>query len=208
MNPIDGGAPAANDLALSTQQPQANRLLWEQQWLQDNRDAFKAISEGPLSDFGAARTDINEMASVSAQASLQNVQNTGHAGAVWHEATATAVGSQVAQTQAPPLSGSAATPSQWLGENLRVQLETAANTASVAQRDAMSGSPRQAAKEFALWQGADGATAALRLRDKTRAPEAIATLREWLRAAGFTLRKVYVNGLIGYRRETPRSDGF
>ena len=208
------GALASSPRIAQSQQSQSNRRQWDAAWLEEPGLACTAVE--PFARTKLAReTDasmktplprvdlLNAIASLRASVSRpENVAEThAHASKGTSPVKAVSLPSEPAvlraELRAVPASGAPVSDSGRMQQGAALSnsapLQSASMNAHDLSRGAALSNPR---KHFGLWRDGDSVEFAMRTSQPEQARTTIGVLRDWLHAAGLTLRKVWVNGTI------------
>jgi|GEM_PF-3043166 len=178
--------------------PQSSRYRWERQWLNENRGASAAIEgDAHATELPGAAGFSADSARVSAAAAAPPI-------AAWQTAPATPL------AMSPAISAASAAPAIFLSTDGAVasgavvvaaplQETTSAAPPLPANRVASAYRPVEN-RSYALWRHEDEVRLTMRLSEPERDEKSIlATLRDWLKQAGLTLRSFTVNGQVRWQ---------
>jgi hypothetical protein len=212
------GALASSPRVAQSQQSQSNRRQWDAAWLDEPGLACTAVEPSARTELAretnaSVKTPLppidllNAVAQPRASASRpENVADTrAHTSCAKGPSPMKAAplpSEPVVLRSEPkaattPASGAAVSDSgrtqQGAALSDSAPLQSAAMSAHDLSRAAALGNLR---KHFALWRDGDSVEFAMRTSQPEQARTTIGVLRDWLHAAGLTLRKVWVNGTI------------
>jgi hypothetical protein len=190
--------------------PESHRYRWEQQWLQQNRDASAVIDN---SYDGAATqnqtTDSHSDNTVARFYSAPNASADQPLTVAYSDgATAHAMGDRngalapfATTTAASSIFGIATTTPRDVLQ--LAEATTSTNTAAPATHY------KSAVKQFALWRSDDEIKIAMRLQQsETETAETLGALRQWLKDLRLKLTTVIINGNVRWQAKPRNTDGY
>jgi hypothetical protein len=207
MNEVKLG-PALDTGAVQAVRPQADRLRWEREWLQQNRRAQTEFTQdgsaagpnsmaAPAASSAAAPQPEPMLGAPLARAQQRALDSGGPVAA----AVFTAAQLAPIAHAAPDAAVAAA------AAMLRAPLE---NTVPVTAAGGAGGTyQRGPTQRSAAWSTEHGVGIALSLPpEQQRNTQVLQTVRQWLKDAGRKLALLIVNGEVRWRSAPPPSDGY
>jgi hypothetical protein len=203
---LPGFDPTATGMARALR-PQADRLRWEREWLQQNRFTQQpgAGSERIAAQTGASQAVATAAQSTGAAASATPTAYAATANSVSGTALSAVSAAPTGAVIAAPATGAAGA-AAWIA----VQRPLAAAPVPRADTAGSAGTfQRGDARQFALWYAEHGVAVALRLPpEQQRSASTLQSIRQWVKDAGLKLATLIINGEVRWRSTRPRSDGY